>query len=61
MFLQEYDMKLKAYFIEDDELLNQMKNIELKNSIAVSGNQCTLFYYCVNNCPKQAITLLVSM
>ena len=35
-----------------------MKNIELKNKIAVSGNQCTLCYRCVNNCPKQAITLL---
>lgn len=35
-----------------------MKNIELTDGSAVSGNQCTMCYRCVNHCPKQAITLL---
>jgi NAD-dependent dihydropyrimidine dehydrogenase PreA subunit/flavodoxin len=35
-----------------------MRNIDLRNNVAVSGHKCTLCYRCVNNCPKQAITLL---
>lgn len=35
-----------------------MKNIVLKNGIALPDSQCTMCYRCVNNCPKQAITLL---
>lgn len=35
-----------------------MKNIAMKNGIAVSDSQCTMCYRCVNSCPKQAITLL---
>ena len=30
----------------------------LLNHLAVSSNQCTLYYRCVNKCPRQAITLL---
>ncbi|MCC0651430.1 MULTISPECIES: EFR1 family ferrodoxin [unclassified Clostridioides] len=35
-----------------------LKNIVVKNGVAIPGNQCTMCYRCVNNCPKQAITLL---
>ena len=35
-----------------------MKNIDLRNQVAVADSRCTMCYRCVSNCPKQAITLL---
>ena len=35
-----------------------MKNISIKDQKAVSSDQCTMCYRCINKCPKQAITLL---
>lgn len=35
-----------------------MKNILVKEGVAVPGNKCTMCYRCLNKCPKQAITLL---
>lgn len=35
-----------------------MKNIEVKEKIAVPGNKCTMCYRCISNCPQKAITLL---
>lgn len=35
-----------------------MKNIEIKDNMAVSKNQCTMCYRCISLCPKKAITLL---
>lgn len=35
-----------------------MKNIVVDNGTAEAGDMCTMCYRCVNNCPKQAITLL---
>lgn len=40
------------------EKLCPMRNIKSGNGTAVSGNQCTMCYRCVNKCPGQAITLL---
>ena len=34
------------------------QNIKLENGKAAADNRCTLCYRCINNCPKQAITLL---
>jgi ferredoxin len=60
---REYSSKLK---IDNDkcigcglcEKLCPMKNISIKNQKAVSGDQCTMCYRCINKCSKQAITLL---
>ncbi len=35
-----------------------MKNIKVENGEAVSGNQCTICYRCVSECPKKAITII---
>lgn len=35
-----------------------MSNIEIVNHKAQQKQQCTMCYRCVNECPKQAITLL---
>lgn len=35
-----------------------MKNLNIEDNIAKSGNGCTMCYRCVNICPRQAITLL---
>ena len=35
-----------------------MKNIKFVNKKILQNNQCTMCYRCINNCPKQAITLL---
>ena len=35
-----------------------MKNLEIKDSKAISLNKCTMCYRCISMCPKQAITLL---
>lgn len=35
-----------------------MNNLTVAQGKAVSGNQCTMCYRCINKCPKQAITLL---
>lgn len=35
-----------------------MKNIALKNGMAIPDGRCTMCYRCVNSCSKQAITLL---
>lgn len=40
------------------EKICPMRNIKSGNGTAVSGNQCTMCYRCVNKCPRQAITLL---
>lgn len=60
---QNYSDKLKIAFQKcvgcgKCVKLCPMKNIELINGRAVSGNQCTMCYRCINYCPKQAITLL---
>lgn len=34
------------------------KNIAVLKQIAISSDKCTMCYRCVNQCPKQAITLL---
>ena len=60
---REYSSKLK---IDNDkcigcglcEKLCPMKNISIKDQKAVSGDQCTMCYRCINKCSKQAITLL---
>ena len=39
-------------------VLCPMKNIALRDGVAISDSQCTMCYRCVSNCPKQAITLL---
>jgi ferredoxin len=35
-----------------------MENIKMQDKKAISGDRCTMCYRCINNCPKQAITLL---
>lgn len=35
-----------------------MRNIQIKDKTAVSGNQCTMCYRCISICPQKAITLL---
>lgn len=40
------------------EKLCPMKNIKSADGTAVAGNKCTMCYRCINQCPKQAITLL---
>lgn len=35
-----------------------MRNIELRDRKAVSGNRCTMCYRCFSNCPRQAITIV---
>lgn len=40
------------------EKICPMKNIFLRNGIAVADNKCTMCYRCINKCPRQAITLL---
>ena len=35
-----------------------MNNLEIKDGKAVAGPNCTMCYRCIDNCPKQAITLL---
>lgn len=40
------------------EKLCPMKNIHLKNNIAIAENKCTMCYRCISRCPRQAITLL---
>ncbi|WP_394926828.1 EFR1 family ferrodoxin, partial [uncultured Robinsoniella sp.] len=40
------------------EKLCPLGNITLQNGTAISGNTCTMCYRCINQCPKQAITLL---
>ena len=35
-----------------------MNNIKIEDGKAVAGSDCTMCYRCINNCPKQAITLL---
>lgn len=40
------------------EKLCPMRNIAVRNGIAVSGDKCTMCYRCINKCPKQSITLL---
>lgn len=42
------------------ERLCPMKNIHIKNGIAVPGGRCTMCYRCFVNCPQQAVTLLGS-
>ena len=32
--------------------------IKMQDKKAISGDRCTMCYRCINNCPKQAITLL---
>ena len=40
------------------ETLCPMKNIKVSDGKAEAFGKCTMCYRCVNNCPKQAITLL---
>ncbi|MDE6747443.1 MAG: EFR1 family ferrodoxin [Lachnospiraceae bacterium] len=35
-----------------------MKNLNIENNFAKAEDRCTMCYRCINNCPKQAITLL---
>ncbi len=35
-----------------------MKNLKVERGLAIAGTRCTMCYRCINNCPKQAITLL---
>ena len=35
-----------------------MKNLNIENHFAKAKDRCTMCYRCINNCPKQAITLL---
>ena len=35
-----------------------MKNLKVERGLAIAGIRCTMCYRCINNCPKQAITLL---
>jgi ferredoxin len=35
-----------------------MNNIKIVDKKVVQNNQCTMCYRCINNCPKQAMTLL---
>ena len=40
------------------EKLCPMNNIKIVDNKVVQNNQCTMCYRCINNCPKQAMTLL---
>lgn len=35
-----------------------MKNIRVKDGLAVSGGKCTMCYRCVSECPKKALTII---
>ncbi len=35
-----------------------MKNLNIENNLVKAEDRCTMCYRCINNCPKQAITLL---
>ncbi|GAA0077644.1 EFR1 family ferrodoxin [Clostridium sp. CTA-5] len=35
-----------------------MGNLKIENNKAVNGGKCTMCYRCINNCPKQSITLI---
>lgn len=35
-----------------------MDNIKLEKAKIITGGRCTMCYRCINNCPKQAITLI---
>jgi len=35
-----------------------MNNIKIVDKKVVQNNQCTMCYRCINNCSKQAMTLL---
>jgi ferredoxin len=35
-----------------------MSNLIIKNGKVVSLNKCTMWYRCISQCPKKAITLL---
>lgn len=35
-----------------------MGNIQMKDKLAIPGNQCTMCYRCISLCPQKAITLL---
>lgn len=36
----------------------EMNNIKIVDKKVVQNNRCTMCYRCINNCPKQAMTLL---
>ena len=40
------------------EKLCSMNNIKIVDKKVVQNNRCTMCYRCINNCPKQAMTLL---
>lgn len=40
------------------EKLCSMNNIKIVDKKVVQKNQCTMYYRCINNCPKQAMMLL---
>lgn len=46
---------LKRPFEKNREIV---KTAEQKSTKAVQSSRCTLCYRCINNCPKQAMTLL---
>ena len=43
------------------EKLCPMNNIKIVDKKVVQNNQCTMCYRCINNCPKQTMTLLGKM
>lgn len=45
--------------IGDEKVLKRpLNNIKIVDKKVVQNNQCTMCYRCINNCPKQAMTLL---
>ena len=43
---------------EGTEQIRPMNNIKIVDKKVVQNNQGTMCYRCINNCPKQAMTLL---